>query len=211
MMNHHNGHYNVKHLYDPFKPDPIDKTGYEVVTSKTIRSGEELYNSYNHCNICYDVYDWFGTPEMFLHYGFVEPMPQRWLFDFARVKFDLDWKDGDESTGELGVKFLVPPSEKGIALLKVELDRLESFSIMYRSTDYEERGILASEWDALWQYYDALHDAISHAVQSNAVFTDDVWKLGDDWWVKDGTLRAADHDEHWVLPIIHSFVVPDVD
>jgi len=100
MMNHNNGKTNVAHKYDPYKGDPIDKTGYEMVTSKPLSAGEELFNSYNHCTICHHYYDWFGTPEMFLHFGFVEGYPQRWLFDFARVKFDLDWKDGDEGTGK---------------------------------------------------------------------------------------------------------------
>ena len=100
MMNHSNSKMNVVHKYNQYGGDPIDKTGYEMVTSKPILAGEELYNSYNHCTICQQYYDWFGTPEMFLHFGFVEGYPQRWLFDFARVKFDLDWKDGDEGTGE---------------------------------------------------------------------------------------------------------------
>ena len=99
-MNHNNGKANVVHKYDPYRGDPIDKTGYEMVTSKPILAGEELFLSYNHCTICQYYYDWFGTPEIFLHFGFVEGYPQRWLFDFARVKFDLDWKDGDEGTGE---------------------------------------------------------------------------------------------------------------
>lgn len=40
--------------------------------------------------------DWFGAPELFIvHYIMAfEPLPQRWLFDFSRVTFDLDWKDG---------------------------------------------------------------------------------------------------------------------
>lgn len=100
MMNHNNGKMNVIHKYNPYKGDPIDKTGYEMVTSKPILAGEELFLSYNQCVICDQYYDWFGTPEMFLHFGFVESYPQRWLFDFARVKFDLDWKDGDEGTGK---------------------------------------------------------------------------------------------------------------
>ena len=100
MMNHSNRKTNVAHKYDPYKGDKIDKKGYEIVTSKPVLAREELFNSYNHCSICQEYYDWFGTPEMFLHFGFVEGYPQRWLFDFARVKFDLDWKDGDEGTGK---------------------------------------------------------------------------------------------------------------
>lgn len=101
MMNHNNGKTNVVHKYDPYEGgDPIEEKGYEMVTSKPIMAGEELYNSYNRCTICQEYYDWFGTPEMFLYFGFVEGYPQRWLFDFARVKFNLDWKDGDEGTGK---------------------------------------------------------------------------------------------------------------
>ena len=99
---------------------------------------DELYNSYNQCNICYDYHDHMGTPEIFLHFGFVEPMPQRWLFDFARVKFDLNWKDGDETSEEVVVNFLVPLSEKGKHLLQEELTRLKSFAAMHRNTSYEE-------------------------------------------------------------------------
>ena len=103
MMNHNNGKTNVKHKYDPYTADTIPEIvekGYEIVTSKPISAGEELYNSYNFCAVCQQYYDWFGTPEMFREFGFVESYPQRWLFDFARVKFDLDWKDGDERTGK---------------------------------------------------------------------------------------------------------------
>lgn len=101
MMNHNNGRVNVEHNYNPYEGDPIDETGYEIITSKTISAGEEVFNSYNQCKgVCKHYYDWFGTPEMFLHFGFVEGYPQRWLFDFARVKFDLDWKNGDEETGK---------------------------------------------------------------------------------------------------------------
>ncbi len=208
MMNHHNRLVNVAHLYNPFyylKPDPIDQTGYEMVTTKAIKSSEQLYLSYNTCTICSDYYDWFGTPEMFLHFGFVEPLPQRWLFDFARVKFDLDWKDGNETFGEKVVNFLVPPSEKGIALLQDELVRLESFAAMHKNMNYESAGISPTEWQSLWQYYDALFEALFCAVQlsNSKVLSEDVWTLDDDWWVQDGTLKAADVGEHQVYPTLN--------
>ncbi|KAL7523467.1 hypothetical protein ACHAXR_000192 [Thalassiosira sp. AJA248-18] len=56
------------------------------------------------------------------------------------------------------------------------------------------------EWESLWQYYDALHDALSYSVQSNETLLDDVWEIDDNWWVKDGTFTAADDEEHYVLP-----------
>lgn len=213
MINHHNGLYNIRHKHDYYKSQRIEETGHEVVTTKPIKAGDQIYNSYNHCNVCQDFFDWVGTPEMFLMYGFVEPYPRRWLIDFARVKFDLDWKDGDENTGEVVVNFLVPPSKKGMSLLQEEITRLESFSEKERDS-YEnwEEWVSRYEWDTLWEYYDALHDALSYAVaQSNGKLSDDVWKLGDDWWVKDGALRAENDTEHWVLPIKSEMISDDSD
>lgn len=202
MINHHNGKYNVRHNIDPYQAEnQLEEKGHEMITAKAIQPGEELYNSYNRCNFCSEYYDWFCTPEMFLNFGFVESIPQRWLFDFARVKFDLDWKDGDETTGEILVKFLVPPSEKGIDLLSQELSRLESFSTKHKNKSFEDyAGVSEYGWESIWQYYDALHGALSSAVESNVTFSDDVWDHDDNWWVKDGPIRAADVNEHYVLP-----------
>jgi len=104
MFNYDNGKFNIKHDENPHKDDnkrelTISQLGFTV--SKPIKAGEELFNTYNHCSVCGDRLDWFGTPEMWLQYGFVESFPQRWLFDFARIKFELEWKDGDESSGEV--------------------------------------------------------------------------------------------------------------
>lgn len=187
MMNHHNGKYNVAHRYNPYvSHNDRSVIGYEIVTTKKIKKSEELYNSYNRCNICEAWADHHGTPEIFISFGFVEVMPQRWLFDFARVKFDLDWKDADESTGD------VPPSAGGIALLQEELARPK------------DAGIPESEWQSLWQYYHALKTALECAVEQSrdGNMTDEVWKLDENWWVKDGRITAEDDEEHWVYPTI---------
>ena len=63
MMNHDNQKYNVNHMYNVYS-DPFSHEGYEIVTTKAIPAGEELMNSYNRCNICSDLFDWFGTPEV---------------------------------------------------------------------------------------------------------------------------------------------------
>lgn len=65
MFNHDNGKYNIQHKYNPYT-SPLQNTGYGVITSRKIHAGEELYNSYNRCNICDGYLDWFGTPEMYL-------------------------------------------------------------------------------------------------------------------------------------------------
>ena len=204
MFNHNNAKYNIQHDENPHKDDnkrELSSSHLGFTLSKSIKAGEELLLSYNRCNICNDRLDWYGTPQMWLEYGFIESIPQRWLFDFARVKFELEWKDGDESSGEVAVNFLVPMSSKGKLLLQEELTRLDTFADTYRHKSYEEYGGMSRfEWESLWQYYDALHNAMTLATtQSDVSLSDEVWTLGHDWWVKDGTLKEEDSDEHYVL------------
>ena len=131
----------------------------------------------------------------------MESIPQRWLFDFARVKFEIEWKDGDESKGEVVVNFLVPFSEKGKNLLQEELIRLKnSFAAKHRNKGHKDyEGMTQYEWDMLWQYYDALVGAMTYAVESNVQLSDEVWNMGNDWWVQDGTMKETDGEEHYVL------------
>eukprot|EP00804_Cyclotella_cryptica_P014705 CCRYP_020191-RA/>CCRYP_020191-RA protein AED:0.03 eAED:0.03 QI:100/1/1/1/0.33/0.25/4/1464/410 len=192
LFNHDNGKYNIQHKYNPYKSS-LEDTGYEVIASRKIYPGEQLYNSYNRCNICEAYYDWFGTPEVYLHFGFVESYPQRWLFDLARVKADLIV--GND--GRVGVKFLVPPSQKGIEMLRKQLIRLNDFGAKYGNRSAEEVGVRGLEWSSLWQYYGALRAALTYITESKEMLVDDVWKMDDNWWVQEGTTRAGE-DEHWV-------------
>lgn len=192
MFNHDNGSYNIQHKYNPYSSDLKD-SGYGIIASREIKAGEELYNSYNRCNICSGYFDWFGTPEMFLHYGFVENYPQRWLFDLARVKVDLVRVED----GSVKVKFLVPPSQKGIGLLRKELSRLNDFSKEYRNKSNGEVGMRSIEWTSMWDYYDALHAALTYVTESNETLVNDVWDLDDSWWVQEGS-TLAEEDDHTV-------------
>ena len=200
MFNHNNAKYNIQHDESQENDErEIASSHLGFTLSKSIKASEELLLSYNRCDICSDRLDWFGTPEMWLQYGFVESIPQRWLFDFARVKFELEWKDGDESTGEVVVSFLVPMSSKGKRLLQEELTRLDTFAAVHRHKSYEEYGDMSRfEWESLWQYYDALHNALTLATtQSDVSLSEEVWTLGHDWWVQDGTLKEEDSEEHY--------------
>jgi len=200
MFNHNNAKYNIQHDESQENDErEIASSHLGFTLSKSIKAGEELLLSYNRCDICSDRLDWFGTPEMWLQYGFVESIPQRWLFDFARVKFELEWKDGDESSGEVVVNFLVPMSSEGKRLLQEELTRLDTFAAEHRHKSHEEYGDMSRfEWESLWQYYDALHNAMTIATTQREVqLSDEVWKLGHDWWVQDGTLKDEDSEEHY--------------
>ena len=57
------------------------------------------------------------------------------------------------------------------------------------------------EWESLWLYYDALHNALTLATtqSDDKSLSDYVMTLGHDWWVQDGTLKEEDSEEHYVL------------
>jgi len=80
-------------------------------------------------------------------------------------------------------------------LLKKEHDRLDKFG-QKREQSNEE--VPENELKSLWEYYDALNNALRYALESNATLVDDVWSMGDGWWVQDGTLKAEDVGEHCV-------------
>ena len=102
------------------------------------------------------------------------------------------------TAGKVAVNFLVPPSKKGMDLLKQEADRLEKFG--QRREQLSNGEVPDYELKSLWEYYDALYGALRYALESNATLVDDVWSMGEGWWVKDGTLKAEDVSEHCVRP-----------
>mmetsp|Transcript_7548 Transcript_7548/g.16455 ORF Transcript_7548/g.16455 Transcript_7548/m.16455 type:complete len:483 (-) Transcript_7548:90-1538(-) len=146
MINHRNGRWqNTEH--------EGDGESLSLVTNQKVERGEQLYNSYNTCAICGGRVDLWGTLEMFIDYGFVEPFPQRYVFWSVRLKFGLDERRGgpecpepksDLASGERGgaggecresndddsgddglvVEWYVPPSQKGLDFLQGELRRL---------------------------------------------------------------------------------------
>ncbi len=81
-------------------------------------------------------------------------------------------------------------------LLKNELDRLGKFGLKKEQSSNGE--VPAYELKSLWEYYDALSSALRFAVESNTTLVDDVWSMGEDWWVKDGILTAANVYDHHV-------------
>ena len=82
-------------------------------------------------------------------------------------------------------------------MLHHQLVRLNGFSFKYQNKSAMEVGIRSIEWDSLWQYYDALHAALTLVTNTNETFVDDVWIMDDNWWVQEGTV-LAEEDEHLV-------------
>ena len=120
----------------------------------------------------------FGTPEIFSNHGFVEPMPQRWIINDLRLKFDINHKK--DGSGELEVDFFRPPSQEGLGYLKDQLGRLEEFLPNLNGGAIDD--IPDLERDFIRQYYDAMVTAFELAQKSAVRVSDEVWDLDEDDW-----------------------------
>jgi len=89
MYNHRNGNWTNAATYW--------KHGEPHVTraSRTIEAGEQIYISYDKCPECGGRAKpgSYGTAQFIRDYGFVEVMPQRWVFLNGRIVFDMYEKD----------------------------------------------------------------------------------------------------------------------
>lgn len=141
------------------------KQGFEVSASKSIKQGEELLHSYNHCFDCDGDSDVFGTPEVFRNHGFVEDYPQRYeliggTFDEEDASYDIV-READNS---LSLVWLKKPFFNGgrIPAMRRQLQRLEQFRS--ESLIPAKESLDKTEWNLLNEYYEAFTVALSLAV-----------------------------------------------
>uniref|UniRef100_A0A7S2R0Y1 SET domain-containing protein n=1 Tax=Eucampia antarctica TaxID=49252 RepID=A0A7S2R0Y1_9STRA len=150
--------------------------GYQLYARKTIKKGEEIFNSYNMCNICSGrKYNFeYGTSAILNDYGFVESYPQRWIF--GDVLFDLDEKN--DNSGDLVITWSEFfdinrwnkyhqndfAKEHHLLFLDEELKRLEQISSVSEELAGSYPEISDSELNTLLQYRNALIVALSHAI-----------------------------------------------
>ena len=145
----------------------------DVIATRAIGQGEEIYTSYNFCTDCKNRAFGYGTPEIFRDYGFVEEMPQRWFFGELDVAFELDKNlnpDGS-SSGMIGIKWLMKnrePTDYDLQFFRKELKRLEE--VAEEVIEAFEEGYYEYmpeyERDMTWQYYDALRAATTYAIDA---------------------------------------------
>ena len=103
----------------------------------------------------------------------------------------------------------MPPSKTGMDLLRKEIVRLEQFGKelkesssvsvkVYNPREVNLKDVKQNELKSLREYYDALHDAIQYALDSNVTLVDDVWSMDEQWWVVGK--RTEEIDDHCVRP-----------
>lgn len=186
-----NGRYtNVKASTERGKP-------YELRTIRPVKAGEELVSSYSQCPFCDPVHSnpqddeaFLVTPQLFELYGFVEPIPQRWVVPGVRLLFDVKYaNDQEPDDNELRVDFVVPPCWQAVHFLKKRVAFLREFENELK----DRTDIPQVELDGLRSFHNALLKAFSLALDASAGQTSEqVWSLGKNDWYRENEI---DHSE----------------
>ena len=145
LLSHRNGYwYNT--VSNSIRHDLDDDV--ELMASRPIQAGEELYHSYTHCTDCGGRAETYGTPEVLRDYGFVESYPQKFVFQFETdqtVAFSLD--QVDEEDGELELMWHSPPPDASqLSFFEEQLERLKevySKYLRYRNDDVHPHELFA--------------------------------------------------------------------
>ena len=147
------------------RAERLEGKAYVLRAARTIEKGEQIYLSHNMCNHCGARAKVYGTPEIFRDYGFVEPYPQRWIFESRQFAFELREKEGGE--GEVEVIFLGEDTDalqaQTVAYLLHEVDRLAKL----RKLEEDNAEVSREELEQIWQYGDALRDALQRAARAS--------------------------------------------
>lgn len=164
MFNHKNGHVNTEN--DPMYAN----NGLQVRASTDIYKGQEVYATYDECVDCRNVWWYWGTPEIFRDFGFVEQYRQRWVFEEEEIYFEIDENDNQELevTWDLSDDGWRIPGKYGIAFLRQELERLRTVSELELKEKPKE--VPAHEWDTIVQFHQAATTAISKAIESAELY-----------------------------------------
>lgn len=134
MVNHDNGRVNV------VTNSYYNSTGIRVWANQPIRSGQEIYATYDKCTDCGDVAEYWGTTEVLRDFGFVEDFPQRWTWnhryiwfeihkDVSSGEFSVVWDDSDGLTPGLEGDYFGAAKGEGLDFLRSELARLQSLEL----------------------------------------------------------------------------------
>mmetsp|Transcript_27066 Transcript_27066/g.33194 ORF Transcript_27066/g.33194 Transcript_27066/m.33194 type:complete len:443 (-) Transcript_27066:160-1488(-) len=160
MFNHRNGDrwYNAAHVME-------EGSSQGLAAKRTVKRGEQLFLSYNQCNICGGRIHWHGTADMLDDYGFVEPFPQRYYDEDLRLKFDIDQIDEENGT-KLTVKWGAPPSEAGAVFLREQLQRLEQMEGMKHEANADSLKVPMNESNKVWELHSAFIMALRAALDS---------------------------------------------
>jgi hypothetical protein len=174
LANHRNGHMNHAHINK--KIEIVRGISADGIATRDIAAGEEIVHSYYLNDKLLATEDYIScTTTLMYNFGFVEPMPQRWVFenylvDDELVIFDLDDAKADTGQeGELEVRWRDDwsrPNQDTLLFFRKELERLDKISANL-ATDNSQR-ILSlmskDEYNVASRYHEALGVAVRNAL-----------------------------------------------
>jgi len=161
LYNHRNGQYlNTEYIMN------LSDDVFALRASRDIKEGEQIYTSFNECNICNDTKDEGieSTPNLFHRRGFVEKYPQHWIIG-ENLLFDVT--ENDEGSGQFQISFEEDkpgPTYNDVSFLTNELDRLNK--VKEKMTDQTQHQLPAHEWNSIWKYHESLTVALSLVIDS---------------------------------------------
>jgi hypothetical protein len=173
LANHQNGQMNHAHKVNK-KIEIFKGISADGIATRDISAGEEIVHPYHVYEKRKD--DFYCTTTLMHHFGFVESMPQRWVFenylvDNQYVVFDLDYKTSDTGQEEedLEVKWLHDwywPDQDTLQFLQEEGERLDEISANLETHDSWR--VLSSmsedEYNVASRYHEARVVAVRTAI-----------------------------------------------
>ena len=171
MLSHRNGNWLNSYHTDVFSGDDI-----YLKAKRDIEAKEQIYTSYNMCDSCGNRYFDYGTAEILRDYGFVEQMPQTWIFDdFFEFEFgariDMDYNEDGEPNGDHLVKEYIfrEPDEEIIDAMEDMIDQI--IKVKEEILNVRDEKVLDHEWNTINQFIDALKFALEIII--DAYYEDD--------------------------------------
>mmetsp|Transcript_5898 Transcript_5898/g.9278 ORF Transcript_5898/g.9278 Transcript_5898/m.9278 type:complete len:387 (+) Transcript_5898:14-1174(+) len=164
MVNHDNSRVNTDH--NPIHSDQ----GISVHASKKIPMGDQIFSTYDECVDCGAVSSYWGTPEILRDFGFVENYPQRWVYMYEGVWFQLDYDEGNKEfvvifdEGEPKEDYWGIPTEEAVQFLRNELRRLDELAVTVLKTPPNQ--IPEHEWNTILQFHRATGVALREAIKT---------------------------------------------
>ena len=164
LYNHRNGRwYNTRTEF-------LVET-HEIFASRVIQPGEQIYTSQNTCDHCENRLIDYGTPELLRDYGFVEELPQRWIFQKQGLSFEID----EDENGELQISWFnnTQAPYGSVGFVRAQLRRLRNVVEPDIRRAEEEQNLPPYELKIIRQYYNAITIAIAKVIEALG-YNDDI-------------------------------------
>lgn len=166
MLGHRNGLW-----LNTRSDDDGDHNGksINVYASRDIYEGEQIYNSLNMCDDCGGRMTTYGTAEIFRDYGFVEDMPQTWIFPDLDLSFRMDELEDEDEDGNPQYAIFEwidddEPTEEDIEAFKEKLEYIQDrIEMLENREDWVD--VPQDEWEKTIEYLTAMELSIQTVLE----------------------------------------------